>query len=210
MNSDEKWIDPSSNITYQKEYREKIRQKVFQIMGNQCQHCGIKDPRVLVIDHIRPVGKGRRMTISIYFEIIHHPGRAKEKYQLLCHNCNWLKRIDNNESAPVNASFAYHWEIDALTERVLLLEHKFRVKNSAYTNSNEDKKNDYKNTEQTETEIENIIASNAKALLNEKGRLDVSKLRLYLRENQHLSVTIWKAYNLKRNVENRFPKLFEQ
>lgn len=81
----------------QKQYLNSIKNKVFKLLGNKCVICGEADPIVLSVDHIIPVGNKRKLTYSLYFEIVKNSINAKEKYQLLCRNCNWRKRILNNE-----------------------------------------------------------------------------------------------------------------
>ena len=77
-----------------------IRKKVIDYLGGKCKKCGYSsDWRALQIDHIKGGGsmevsiRGRRI---VYREIL--SGERKD-VQLLCANCNWLKRYDNNEFA---------------------------------------------------------------------------------------------------------------
>ena len=62
----------------------------------------------------------------------------------------------------------------------------------------------------TEKQIEDIIVPVMDEMLTERGKLDVSKMRLHLREMHGISITSWKAYNIKRNLENKFKEKFEQ
>jgi len=80
-----------------KEY-PRLKNNVFNLFGNACNSCGINDPDILCIDHIDHVGKNRkRITYPLYRWILNHPTESKTKFQLLCRNCNWKKRIINNE-----------------------------------------------------------------------------------------------------------------
>ena len=58
--------------------------------------------RVLVIDHVEGGGKQDRARFkgpnAFYRHVMEHPAA----YQLLCHNCNHLKRIERAEHAPYN------------------------------------------------------------------------------------------------------------
>jgi len=54
-------------------YGHNSRQKVVDSLGGVCVRCGFSDIRALQIDHI------------------------KNKYQLLCANCNWIKRYEDKE-----------------------------------------------------------------------------------------------------------------
>lgn len=82
------------------EKRKKIRFMILEKLGGKCSNCGIDDFRVLQIDHVN--GGGVR-------EIKNFGGRNQEffnnilndksgKYQLLCANCNWIKRYNRNET----------------------------------------------------------------------------------------------------------------
>lgn len=197
---------------YHKQYREKLRIKAFLILGNQCQNCGEKDPMVLCVDHSEPIGKQRRMTTGIYWEITQNPEESKQKYQLLCRNCNWRKMIQNNERKPDQQQFAFRWEMESLTERMLLLERKLpkiRATQYARTNKNRIKKKAEQH-KLTEEHIEKILMPELQQLLNEKtGKLDINKMRMLLRD-QSIRITYWKAYQIKGNIEASNPKLFEQ
>jgi ABC-type dipeptide/oligopeptide/nickel transport system ATPase component len=66
----------------------------------------------------------------------------------------------------------------------------------------------------TDQQIETIILDamqtpNAMEFKTEKGMLDVTALRLYLRD-QGMSISSWKAYGIKRNLEKLHPELFGQ
>ena len=68
--------------------------------GPVCKHCGDVDVRGLVLDHIDGNGKKHRASLAgdkaqeMYKCAIKHP----EKFQVLCANCNWIKRSVNGEN----------------------------------------------------------------------------------------------------------------
>ncbi len=76
----------------------RLRITLLITYGNQCQNCGITDIRVLVLDHINGGGEKERKTVSMMkaYRLALLP-ENHHKYQLLCHNCNHLKRIRNCE-----------------------------------------------------------------------------------------------------------------
>jgi hypothetical protein len=88
----------SKGAEKQKRYRERKREDVFQLLGDQCAHCGITDRRVLQIDHVRGGGtQHHRQTHNTSFLTeVAGSWRSGErgKYQLLCANCNWIKRLE--------------------------------------------------------------------------------------------------------------------
>ena len=74
----------------------KRRQRTLDWLGNICVHCGFTDPRALQIDHRAGDGHIDRKTMTErerWEDIWMHPGRN----QLLCANCNVIKRVENNE-----------------------------------------------------------------------------------------------------------------
>jgi len=80
----------------QKERRQKDRITLFDTLGRKCIFCGYSDIRALQFDHIN--GGGRReslrhgngqLMIRYYSR---HPEEAREKLQVLCANCNWIKK----------------------------------------------------------------------------------------------------------------------
>lgn len=62
----------------------------------------------------------------------------------------------------------------------------------------------------TERQIEEILMPDIEQLLNERsGKLDVSKMRVYLRKSG-IIISTWKAYQIKGNIEATHPELFEE
>jgi len=83
----------------------KRKEYIFKELGNKCKHCRISDLRVLQIDHID--GGGHKEIKSFnsggflhyyYRQLIQDRDKFLKKYQLLCANCNWIKRVENGES----------------------------------------------------------------------------------------------------------------
>lgn len=62
----------------------------------------------------------------------------------------------------------------------------------------------------TEKQLEDMVWESVDSLLNEKGLIDVSKTRLFLREQNGIHISSWKAYNIKRNLERLHPEKFDQ
>lgn len=73
-----------------------LREKVFNKFNNQCNKCKFPDKRAFQIDHVNGGGKGERvkMGIGFYSKVLKD---TENKYQLLCANCNWIKRFENKE-----------------------------------------------------------------------------------------------------------------
>lgn len=79
----------------------KLRLAVIRALGSECKHCGNTDIRCLQIDHIDGGGHQERKAIGhrgICRKIL--KGNIK-KYQLLCANCNWIKKWKRGEHRQV-------------------------------------------------------------------------------------------------------------
>ena len=78
--------------------KQKYRLEALTAIGElKCKHCGINDIRVLAIDHINGGGKIERDFFNGESKYYKHIAANPAAYQLLCHNCNYLKRINNKE-----------------------------------------------------------------------------------------------------------------
>lgn len=83
-------------------YREAMLLYALDVFGHHaCVRCGFKDKRALQFDDINAFGnsgrKKRRVGLVLQCWIVNNPEKAKKKYQVLCANCNWMKRWENNE-----------------------------------------------------------------------------------------------------------------
>lgn len=84
------------NRAYHKAQSKVLRVAVLVLLGNRCVQCGFSDSRALQVDHIRGGGGKERAKLfsrGIYWRIL----RGARGYQLLCANCNWIKRSMRNE-----------------------------------------------------------------------------------------------------------------
>lgn len=91
--------------------RRKIRLELITLLGGHCHnpynidHSGFEKDidynRCLQVDHVN--GKGNKdrnnnsHTSDIYRRMIKEIKAGSNDYQLLCANCNWIKRHKNNE-----------------------------------------------------------------------------------------------------------------
>lgn len=78
-----------------------LKRRVYEALGGVCRRCGFSDPRALQIDHVNGGGKAELKKYSggsrTYLKKVcaAPPG----EYQILCANCNWIKRHENGECA---------------------------------------------------------------------------------------------------------------
>jgi len=78
-------------------HNQEIRKKALERLGGKCVRCGFSDIRALQIDHVNGGGAKELQTIGSYgimFRIL--KGNTSD-YQLLCANCNWIKRVEKKE-----------------------------------------------------------------------------------------------------------------
>lgn len=73
------------------------RIELIEIFGGRCIKCLNDDWRVLQIDHINGGGSKERKTFSSPHMYRKHILLNVENYQLLCANCNWIKRYEKGE-----------------------------------------------------------------------------------------------------------------
>jgi len=65
----------------------------------RCAHCGFKDIRALSIDHINGGGTAHRRSLgsSEKFYYWLKKNNFPDGFQVLCMNCQWIKRHNNSE-----------------------------------------------------------------------------------------------------------------
>lgn len=84
---------------YSAEWQNKRRILAINLLGGCCVRCGMSDFRCLQIDHIVSCGRNNRESGSkIYRAIVNNTEEAKTRYQILCANCNWIKKYENKEN----------------------------------------------------------------------------------------------------------------
>ena len=92
ISKDKEWIK-----VRQKNIRNKKRKEVVDFLGGKCTCCGETEYKFLAIDHINNDGaRHRRDNFSAkshLHQVVINDGleKAKLKYQILCHNCNFAK-----------------------------------------------------------------------------------------------------------------------
>jgi len=77
-----------------------LREAIMSNLGFECVRCGFSDIRALQIDHINGGGSKERSvrgTQSYYKIILNKIISGSTDYQILCANCNWIKRVENKE-----------------------------------------------------------------------------------------------------------------
>ena len=92
--------------------RIKIKKEILRLLGGKCANpynfphpdwCN--SPECLQIDHVHGHGKQEKRKFNghqdlgsnHYYRILNAIKNGSKNYQLLCANCNWIKRFKNNE-----------------------------------------------------------------------------------------------------------------
>lgn len=74
--------------------KEKVRQAVFAAFGSCCGRCGVDDPDVLTIDHVKGRESHERFIVSIKLWRQAAREGAGGRFRLLCFNCNWKSYLE--------------------------------------------------------------------------------------------------------------------
>lgn len=99
-------LNRDKSLAWQKEHHKKHRLAVLELLGGAfCKSCGFTDWRALQVDHVnggggeerrRHGGKSASITRKKQLELIY---ANPQKYQVLCANCNWIKKYEKGEVA---------------------------------------------------------------------------------------------------------------
>jgi hypothetical protein len=95
--------NPDAKRKSARDYMRRKRSEVLSFFGCKCVRCGFDDPRALHMDHINGGGfKARKSgeTQNMQWRRVRdNPEHARAIYQLLCANCNCIKREENQEKS---------------------------------------------------------------------------------------------------------------
>ena len=87
-------------ITFNK-CRRRRRTEAIAALGGKCIRCGFDDYRALQIDHVNGGGREKLSKLNglgYMNQVIQSVLNGESQFQLLCANCNWIKRAENNEA----------------------------------------------------------------------------------------------------------------
>jgi hypothetical protein len=103
------WVknNPEKVRESKQKYYRSLKLKIFELLGNKCSNpnClvpnGCTNIRCLQIDHVHGGGQIERHKFPshkmFYLHVLKQIKLGSKDYQLLCANCNWIKRWENNE-----------------------------------------------------------------------------------------------------------------
>lgn len=77
----------------------KQRKEILELLGGKCVKCDFNDERALAIDHKFGGGRKERDEVGggFYTYVLKKLKNGCKEYQLLCFNCNQIKKVENNE-----------------------------------------------------------------------------------------------------------------
>jgi hypothetical protein len=113
---------PEKVRQYAHDFKVKRRNELLDFLGDKCGKCGFVDRRAFQIDHKNGGGSKERKLVRagllgvMYKMMKNGPVGFRQKYQLLCANCNWIKRLENNEIKRPSLEYNVH-EIAEKTSR---------------------------------------------------------------------------------------------
>lgn len=81
-----------------KSKQDELKLAVFNKLGHVCSSCGYSDKRALQIDHVNGGGNQEHKRIKNACGFLKKViADTNNEYQILCANCNWIKRMENKE-----------------------------------------------------------------------------------------------------------------
>ena len=84
-----------------REHKRRLRKELVELLGSKCSKCGFTDWRALQVDHVNGGGLKQRDKLGgnyyMYLQMLIEIKAGSKDYQLLCANCNWIKRYERNE-----------------------------------------------------------------------------------------------------------------
>lgn len=90
---------------YQNARHYRIRNEVIDSMGGECARCCNNDKRVLQIDHIIEILRGKnsikRISSWALISRIHQGKEDMTKLQLLCANCHMIKTVESQRTTGI-------------------------------------------------------------------------------------------------------------
>jgi len=87
---------------YVRRSSKKVRLAIIDKFGAKCIKCGFDNPKALQLDHIGGGGTTERRVVGgnqKMFRMILAGKLNARRYQILCANCNAIKRIENYDEA---------------------------------------------------------------------------------------------------------------
>jgi 5-methylcytosine-specific restriction endonuclease McrA len=93
---------PATRRKSARDFNARKKAELLAFFGGVCARCGFLDPRALQMDHLQGDGKkyrdaGQHGLYARYKMMRDDPSQARATFQLLCANCNCIKRDEDYE-----------------------------------------------------------------------------------------------------------------
>jgi len=86
---------------YSRDRYAKLRNEILILLGNKCINCGFSNRHALDIDHVNGEGckerKSFKHSLCYLLHILREVKSGSKEYQLLCANCNRIKKHERHE-----------------------------------------------------------------------------------------------------------------
>jgi hypothetical protein len=89
--------NPEKTAVWKLRGQRRVRLQMIEDLGGKCVRCGFDDWRALQVDHIHGGGRKDPHYGGSRYAYAKHVRANRDKYQLLCANCNWIKRYETAE-----------------------------------------------------------------------------------------------------------------
>lgn len=87
--------DPERYRAHGVAYRERLKRRFFEMYGDTCAGCGFDNPKALTLDHVNHNGNKERREMGERGPYRRATEKHRpEEYQVLCMNCQFIKRVD--------------------------------------------------------------------------------------------------------------------
>lgn len=86
-----------ARLLHIKQRNDTLRDEILSAYGNKCACCGERESIFLALDHVKNDGALHRRSLNgksqAVYRDVKRRGFPKDAFQLLCHNCNWAKKL---------------------------------------------------------------------------------------------------------------------
>lgn len=108
---------------YSARERTKALLDFYDGMGGECECCGEKDIRFLTLDHRNNDGNKQRESLQCFqiVRLARKEGFPKEKYAILCYNCNLAKSHRGNGICPHKSGESLQLVLNRMRESIRLV-----------------------------------------------------------------------------------------
>lgn len=94
-----KWqgCHPAKVAAWKLRGQQRVRVNLIEALGGTCVWCGFDDWRALQVDHVNGDGRKDPHRYGSRYAYAKIVLASPDRYQLLCANCNWIKRYESGE-----------------------------------------------------------------------------------------------------------------